>query len=49
MSIIPQPVCDYNVLKAYLLFLVETTENLEIQQIFSHCDQALYSDLLHII
>ena len=44
MSVIPQPVNDYSVLKAYLLFLVDTTENLEIQHTFSKSDQAVYSN-----
>ena len=49
MQVTPQPVSDYNVLKAYLLFLVGTTENLEIQHIFRFCDKAVCSKLLHII
>ena len=35
--------------KAYLPFFVDTTENLEIQHIFSICDETVYSKLLHKI
>ena len=49
MPVTPQPVSDYNVLNAYLLLLVGTTENLEIQHIFRFCDKAVCSKLLHII
>ena len=49
MPVIPEPVSDFEVLKSYLFFLVETTDNLEIQHIFSHCDKAVYSKLLQII
>ena len=49
MPIIPQPVNDYAVLKSYLVFLMETTENLELKHIFTHCDEAVYSKLLKII
>ena len=31
LPVIPQEVSDYAVLKSYLLFLVETTENLEMK------------------
>ena len=40
---------DFAVLITYLCFLVETTENLEIQHTFSGCDKAGYSILLQII
>ena len=49
MPIIPESVTDFTVLKSYLCFLVETTENLEVKHIFSHCDEAIYSKLLQII
>ena len=49
MPVIPHSVNEPSVLKAYLEFLLETTENLEIQHIFSHCDEAVYSKLLQII
>ena len=46
MPVIPQPVHDYSVLKVCLLFLVETTENLEIHNIFSPCNEDVYSKLI---
>ena len=49
LPVIPQPVSDYAVLKSYLLFLNETTDNLEIKDIFAHSDEAVYSKLLKII
>ena len=49
MSVIPESVNDFAVLKSLLYFLVETTENLGIMHIFSHCDEAVYSKLLQII
>ena len=49
MPVIPQPVNDHAVLKAYLHFLLETPDNLEIKHIFCHCDEAAYSKLLQII
>ena len=49
MPVIPQPVNDHAVLKEYLHFLLETSDNLEIKHIFCHCDEAAYSKLLQII
>ena len=49
MPVIPESVNDLAVLKSYLQFLMETTENLDIQRIFSHCDEAVYSKLLQVI
>ena len=49
LPVIPQPVSDYAVLKAYLQFLFETTENLEIKHKFTHADRAVVSKLLEII
>ena len=49
MPVVPQPVSDCAVLKAYLLFLEETTNSLEIKHIFEHADEAVYSKLLEII
>lgn len=49
MPVIPESVNDFTVLKSLLYFLVETTENLGIMYIFSHCDEAVYSKLLQII
>ena len=49
MPVIPESVNDFTVLKSLLYFLVETTENLGIMHIFSHCDEAVYSKLLQII
>ena len=49
MTTVPQPVSDYCVLKAYLDFLLETADTLELENIFAHCDEAVYSMLLHII
>ena len=42
----PEPP-DYAVLKSYLDFLVDTTDNLSIKH--SHADEAVYSKILHII
>ena len=39
----------YSVTKVYLDFLIETADNLELQNIFAHCDEAVYSKLLHIM
>ena len=49
MPVIPESVNDFTVLKSLLYVLVETTENLGIMYIFSHCDEAVYSKLLQII
>ena len=49
MSSISESVTDFAVLKTYLYFLEETTENLDIKQILSHCDKTVYSKLLQII
>ena len=58
IHVVPQPgsdyndsiyLCDYNDLKMYLDFLTETVDNLELQNIFSHCDEAVYSKLIHIM
>ena len=49
MPVIPESVNDFTVFKSLLYFLVETTENLGIMYIFSHCDEAVYSKLLQII
>ena len=49
LPVIPQPVSDYAVLKSYLLFLCETTDNLEIKHIFAHADEAVISKLLELI
>ena len=49
MPVIPESVNDFTVLKSLLYFLLETTENLGIMYIFSHCDEAVYSKLLQII
>ena len=49
MPVIPESVNDFAVLKSLLCFLEETTENLGIMHIFSHCDEAVYSKLLQII
>ena len=49
MPTIPQPVSDYAVLNSYLHFLLQTVETLELKNIFAHCDEAVYSKLLHII
>ena len=49
MPTVSQPVSDYSVLKADLDFLIETADNLELQNIFAHCDEAVYSKLLHIM
>ena len=49
MPVIPESVNDLAVLKSYLQFLMETTENIDIQRIFSHCDEAVYSKLLQVI
>lgn len=49
MPVIPESVNDFAVLKSLLYFLEETTENLGIMHIFSHCDEAVYSKLLQII
>ena len=49
MPVIPESVNDFTVFKSLLYFLVETTENLGIMSIFSHCDEAVYSKLLQII
>ena len=48
LPVVPTPP-DYDVLKEYLDFLLDTTENLGIQHIFAHADEAVYSKLLHII
>ena len=48
LPVVPTPP-DYDVLKEYLDFLLDTTENLGIQHIFTHADEAVYSKLLHII
>ena len=40
---------DYDVLKSYLEFLVDSTEQLEIDRIFIHADEAVYSKILHIM
>ena len=49
MPTIPQPVSDYAVLNSYLHFLLQTVVTLELKNIFAHCDEAVYSKLLHII
>ena len=49
MPVIPESVNDFTVFKSLLYFLVETTENLGIMYIFSHCDEAVYSKVLQII
>ena len=49
MPVLPESVNDFTVFKSLLYFLVETTENLGIMYIFSHCDEAVYSKLLQII
>ena len=49
MPTVPQPVNDYVVLHSYLQFLLQTVETLELKNIFAHCDEAVYSKLLHII
>ena len=49
MPVIPESVNDFTFFKSLLYFLVETTENLGIMYIFSHCDEAVYSKLLQII
>ena len=49
MQIILESVNDFAVLKFYICFLVEATENLEIKHIFSHCDEAVYSKLFQTI
>ena len=49
MPVIPESVNDFTVLKSLLYVLVETTENLGVMYIFSHCDEAVYSKLLQII
>ena len=43
------PALQTTILKEYLDFLLATTENLGIQPIFTHTDEAVYSQLLHII
>ena len=49
IPVVPQSVTDPAVLKAYLLFLLETTDNLELQHVFVHCDEAVFSKLFEII
>ena len=48
LPVVPTPP-DYDVSKEYLDFLLDTSENLGIQHIFTHADDAVYSKLLHII
>ena len=40
---------DYDVLKEYIDFLLATTDDLGIQHIFTHADEAVNAKLLHII
>ena len=49
MSVILKPLSDLCVLQDYLMFLADTPESLKIHHIFSHCNKAIYSKLLHII
>ena len=48
LPVIPQAP-DYGVLMEYLKFLLETTEDLNIQRIYVHADEAVYSKLLQLI
>ena len=48
LPVIPQAP-DYGVLMEYLKFLLETTEDLNIQSIYVHADEAVYSKLLQLI
>ena len=48
MPVVPQPP-DYDVLREYLDFLVETTDNLTLQRIYCHADEAVYSKIVQII
>ena len=49
MPTVPQPLSDYAVLHSYLQFLLQTAETLELKNTIAHCDEAVYSKLLHII